>query len=132
MKKTLIAALLVTSTSAFANNPFEFQHRLGSEEYVHGYDAAGLEFAPIVGSDFTPSLNRLMVEANVDGIAGNAFEGEIVKSGPSRISLYEVHRDSPEGIAYSDYHERYAADHDWSQSGNQALATDEIVRDGDS
>ena len=132
MKKTLIAALLVTSTSAFANNPFEFQQRFGSEEYVHGYDAAGIEFAPVVGSDFTPSLNRLVVEANVDGIADNAFEGEIVKSGPSRISLYEIHRDSPEGIAYSDYHERYAADHDWSQSGNQALASDETVRDGDS
>jgi hypothetical protein len=54
-----------------------------------------------------------MQEANVDGIAANDFRGRIVESGPSRISLYEIQRDSPEGIAYSDYHERFPVDTDW-------------------
>jgi hypothetical protein len=132
MKKTLIAALLVTSTSAFANSPFAFQQQFGSEEYVPGYDAADMAFAPVVGGGVEPSYFRLMVQANVDHIAGNAFEGEIVRSGPTRISLYEVFRDSPEGTAYRSYHERYAADHDWTQPGKAIVTSEQATSSGDS
>ena len=116
MKRTIIAALLtVAAGSAAANNPFEFQKQIGAEEYVHGADAAHITFAPVERSAFVPSGFAWTLDANVDGIAMNDFEGVIVKSGPSRISLYEVHRDSPEGIAYRDYHERYPAGTDWDR-----------------
>jgi hypothetical protein len=56
-----------------------------------------------------------MLAANVDGIAPNRFAGTVVPSGLTRISLYEIQRGSPEGIAYRDYHERYPADTDWDR-----------------
>ena len=116
MKRSIIAALLtIAAGSAAANNPFDFQLQFGAEEYVHGADAAHITFAPVERSDFSPSGFAWTLDANVDGIAMNDFEGTIVKSGPSRISLYEVHRDSPEGIAYSDYHERYPTNTDWDR-----------------
>ena len=114
MKRSIIAALLtVAAGSAAANNPFDFQLQFGSEEYVHGADAVHMTFAPVERSDFVPGVFALTLNANVDGIAMNDFEGTILKSGPSRISLYEVYRGSPEGTAYRDYHESYPADTDW-------------------
>ena len=116
MKRSIIAAMLITvAGSAAANNPFDFQKQFGSEEYVHGADAAHITFAPVERSNLVPSGFAWTLDANVDGIALNDFRGTIVKSGPSRISLYEVYRDSPEGIGYSDYHERYPADTDWDR-----------------
>jgi hypothetical protein len=116
MKRSIIAALLtVTAGSALANNPFDFQRQFGSEEYVHGADAAHMTFAPVERSDFVPSGFAWTLNANVDGIAMNDFQGTIIKSGPSRISLYEVYRGSSEGTAYRDYHERYPADTDWDR-----------------
>ena len=116
MKRSIIAALLtVTAGSALANNPFDFQRQFGSEEYVHGADAAHMTFSPVERSDFVPSGFAWTLNANVDGIAMNDFRGTIIKSGPSRISLYEVYRGSSEGTAYRDYHERYPADTDWDR-----------------
>ena len=60
-------------------------------------------------------LAPLDLAANVDGIAPNDFHGTIELSGPSRISLWEVQRDSREGIAYRQYHEAYPADTDWDR-----------------
>jgi hypothetical protein len=106
MKRTLIAALLAATGTAFANSPFDFQRQIGSEEYVHGYDAGHIDFAPVTETGLVSSLERVMREANVDGIAPNDFDGEIVKTGPTRISLFEAYADSSEYAAYSNYHER--------------------------
>jgi hypothetical protein len=91
-----------------------------------------MAFAPVVGGGVEPSYFRLMLQANVDHIAGNAFEGDIVRSGPTRISLYEVFRDSPEGTAYRSYHERYAADHDWTLPGKAIVTPEQATSSGES
>lgn len=115
MKSIAIAGLLAAAASAATAQPFDFQRQTGSSEYVAGADTAQMSFAPVVPRDFVPSLTRWMLTANVDGIAPNRFEGTIFPSGPTRVSLYEVQRGSPEGIAYRDYHERYPAGTDWDR-----------------
>lgn len=123
MQRSILAAVLAAMAgTASANQPFDFQKQFGSEEYVHGANASHIRFAPIANSDVVPSLNALMLWANVDGIAPNEFHGTIVKSGPSRISLWEAYRDSPEGIAYRAYHERYPADTDWGRVAREYQA----------
>ncbi|WP_078117990.1 hypothetical protein [Thiosocius teredinicola] len=114
--KTLITAGLfaLATTTAFAQ-PFAYQQQIGSTEYVPFADTEHLTFAPVEKSDFTPSLNRLIVEANVDGAAPNDFRGTIIKSGPSRISLYEIQRGSPEATANSGYYAQFPADTDWDR-----------------
>ena len=120
MKRTIIAALFTLAAgSAAANNPFDFQLQFGSEEYVHGADAAHMNFAPVERPHFTPSGFAWTQNADVDGIAMNDYRGTIIKSGPSRISLYEVYRGSPEGTAYRGYHERYPADTDWDRIAHE-------------
>jgi hypothetical protein len=74
-----------------------------------------LQFAPVTANQQKTSYAQLMLSANVDGIAPNDFGGNIARSGPSRISLYEVTRDSPEGIANRLYHDRYPSDTDWGR-----------------
>ena len=111
--KTLIIAGLMAATTVVSAQPFEFQKRFGSTEYDHFADTRQMQFADVTPSGRVSSLERVMLAANVDSIAPNRFEGEIVTSGPTRISLYEVQRDSPEGIAYRDYHERYPIGTDW-------------------
>ena len=115
MKRTIAAILVATAAGAAAAQPFDFQRQFASEEYVPGFDARHISFAPVARSNLEPSEFALIRSANVDGIALNDFSGEIVKYGPSRISLYEVMRDSPEGVAYRDYHERFPADTDWAK-----------------
>ncbi|MCB1924090.1 MAG: hypothetical protein KDJ27_10160 [Gammaproteobacteria bacterium] len=130
MKQLFIAGVLAIATSAAAAQPFEFQRQFGSTEYVYDADTAHLTFAPVVPSGKAPSLTALMLASNVDGIAPHRFEGSIVKTGPTRISLYEVQRGSPEATAYQDYYAQYPADTDWAavarayreQSRNGALA----------
>ena len=113
MKNLIIAGLVAFASNAALAEPFEFQKRIGGPEYDFSDGTEHMSFAPVVASGSTPSLTGWMQEANVDGIAANDFRGRVIESGPSRISLYEIQRDSPEGIAYSDYHERYAVDTDW-------------------
>lgn len=107
MKHLIIAGIFAVSTGAAVAEPFEFQKQWGGPENDLYESTEGMSFAPVAKSGETPSLTVWMQEANVDGIALNDFRGEIIESGPSRISLYEIQRGSPEGIAYSDYHERY-------------------------
>lgn len=115
MKSFITAGIFaLATTSAFAQ-PFAYQLQIGSSEYVPFADTEHMTFAPVAKSDFTPSLDRLMVEANVDGIAPNAFDGTIVKSGPSRISLYEIQRGSPEATANAHYYAQFPADTDWDK-----------------
>jgi hypothetical protein len=115
MKKLLVAALLAGTTGIAAGASFDFQRQVGSTEYVPGYDTAGMRFSHAGRSIGTASLDQLMLSANVDGIAGNEFTGTIEKSGPTRISLYEVMRGSPEATANHGYYTRFPADTDWSR-----------------
>lgn len=140
MKHLIIAGLVAFASSAVLAEPFEFQKRIGGPEYDFSDGTEHMSFAPVMASGSTPSLTVWMEEANVDGIALNDFRGRIIESGPSRISLYEIQRYSPEGIAYSDYHERYAADTDWDAVAhefrqdriNRGLASDAGALEGES
>lgn len=139
MKHLIIAGLMATSTIVLAQ-PFEFETRIGSTEYDPFADTAHLVFDVVDGGTQVSSLERWMIDANVDGVAPNDFQGEIVKSGPSRISLYEIFRDSPEGTAYRDYHERYPVSTDWDSIARDyrdgrvegGIAAKSPMRDGDS
>ena len=124
MKKLLVATVLAGAAGTATAAPFDFQRQVGSSEYVPGYDTAGLHFPQIGGSVATASLNRWMLSANVDGVAGNEFRGSIDRSGPTRISLYEFMRESPEATANSGYYARFPADTDWSRVA-------EAYREGD-
>jgi hypothetical protein len=138
MKKLLVATLLAGATGIAAAAPFDFQRQIGSTEYVAGYDTAGMNFVQGGHSVETASLNRWMLSANVDGIAGNEFTGTIEKSGPTRISLYEFMRGSPEAIANHSYYAQFPADTDWSQvaleyrEGRQNLADRTPAKGADS
>ena len=138
MKKLIVATLLAGATGIAAAAPFDFQRQIGSTEYVAGYDTAGASFAKGGRTAQTASLNRWMLTANVDGIAGNAFSGSIEKSGPTRISLYEFMRDSPEATANSAYYAQFPADADWSRvareyrEGRQKLADKTPIEGADS
>lgn len=115
MKKLLVATLLAGATGLAAAAPFDFQRRVGSTEYVPGYDAAGMNFIHDGRTAGTSSLTRWMLSANVDGIAGNTFVGTVEESGPIRISLYEVMRGTPEATGNRHYYARFPADTDWSR-----------------
>lgn len=113
MRKILILGLAALTSTTFAA-PFEYEKQIGHHEYDHTELSRGMHFAPVEKSDLVPSLTRWTIGADVDGIALNDYRGTIIESGPTRISLYEVMRDSPEGIAYRDYHEKYPVDTDWA------------------
>ena len=140
MKTVIIAGIFAAASTAATAGSSDFLSHIGGPEYDFNYGTHSMTFAPVEKTDRVASLNRLMVESNVDGIALNDFRGEIDTSGPSRISLYEVVRDSPEGIAYFDYHQRFAADTDWDQVASEyraskldtGIAADIQNRDGDS
>ena len=127
MKKLFIAGILAVSTTAAIAQPFEFQERIGSQEYDHYSDTRGMSFAPVTKTGRVSSYEALIQSANVDGIAFHDFEGEIIESGPTRISLYEVLRDSSEGIAYQDYHERYPENTDWDAVASDYRQQQELV-----
>ena len=122
MKTIITAGILAISTSAAVAQPFDFQRQIGSTEYVFDADTVHLDFAPVAPSHANSAHAELMLLANVDGIAPNDFDGSIVPSGPTRISLYEVMRGSPEGIAYRLYHDRYPADADWDRIAREHRA----------
>jgi hypothetical protein len=115
MKLTLIAALLATTATTAGALTFDHQAAFPSNEYIAGYDARNLSFAPVTSDGRPSSLEALYLAANVDGIAPNDFHGMIIETGPTEISLYEVYRDSPEGVAYTSYHERFPVGTDWAQ-----------------
>ena len=127
MKHLIIAGVFAIATGSASADAFEWQKRIGGPELNPYESTAGMTFAPVAKSDLVSSLTVWMQTANVDGIADNDFRGTIVESGPSRISLYEIQRDSPEGIAYSDYHERYPADTDWDAVAQEYRENREIV-----
>ena len=127
MKKLIVAGILAVSTTAAIAQPFEFQERIGSQEYDPYSDTRGMSFAPVTKTGRVSSYEALIQSANVDGIAFHDFKGEIIRSGPTRISLYEVLRDSSEGIAYRDYHERYPENTDWDAVANDYRQQQELA-----
>ena len=122
MKALIIAGVFAATSSIAAAGSSDFLSHIGGPEYDHNYGTHGMAFAPVQKTDSVASLNRLIVESNVDGIALNDFRGTIDTWGPSRISLYEVVRNSPEGLSYFDYHQRFAADTDWDQVASEYRA----------
>lgn len=139
MKQLCIAGILAIATTTVVAQPFEFQKRIGGPEYNFYEDTEGMTFAPVVPNGKRSSLMTWMYEANVDGIALNRFEGTNVMTGPTRISLYEFMRDTPEGAANRDYYERFPADTDWDavareyrEQQNRGIAADAKRHGGDS
>lgn len=115
MKTTLSTLALVLVASTAAAQPFDFQRQFGSSEYVFDADTRHMTFAPVEASVAVPSLYTVMLAANVDGVAPNHHVGGIVRSGPTRISLYEIQRGSPEATANTGYYARYPANTDWER-----------------
>ena len=115
MKTIITAAIFAITASTAIAQPFDFQRQFGSTEYVYDEDSAHLHFAAVTPSREKSSHAELMLSANVDGIAPHAFNGDVVRSGPTRISLYEVMRGSPEGIADRRYHDRHPSNTDWDR-----------------
>ena len=140
MKTLILAGAFALASTAASAGSSDFLSHIGGPEYNFNESTQGMTFAQVERNDRASSLSRLVLESNVDGIALNDFQGEIMESGPSRISLYEVVRDSPEGIAYRDYHERFAADTDWAQVARDyragqvedSIASATETQDGDS
>ncbi|MCB1797669.1 MAG: hypothetical protein KDI67_02195 [Gammaproteobacteria bacterium] len=114
MKQLLIAGIIAAATTTAAAQPFAYQLQIGSTEYVPGADTGHLTFTTVTRDHRSSSLAALMLGSNVDGVAANDFSGEVVKSGPIRISLYEVQRGSPEASANRGYYDRFPADTDWA------------------
>ena len=127
MKHLIIASVLALSTGAAVAQPFEFQIRTGGPEHNFYEDTEGMHFAPVVPSGGITAYQAWIEGANVDGIGLNDFRGRIIESGPSRISLYEVYRDSPEGVAYRDYHDRYPVDTDWDAVSREFRMQQELA-----
>lgn len=119
MKHIIIASTLALAAMGATAAPFDFQRQIGSSEYVAGADTDGMHFARVEASDAVPSLTAWMLDANVDGIAANDFVGSITPSGPSRISLYEAQRGSPEATAYRGYYERHPVGTDWARVADE-------------
>jgi hypothetical protein len=124
MKKTLFAALVAMTTSASYAAPHAFQLQIGASELDPGiWQGPVLYFAPVTPGAFTPSVEVLYATHNVDGAGHSDFSGSVEPRGPGRISLYEVYRETSEGVAYQGYYQRFPADTDW-----EALARDQRQR----
>ena len=140
MKTVILAGIFAVASTAATAGSSDFLSNIGGPEYDFSYGAEGVTFVQVEKNDRVSSLNRLMAESDVDAIAWNDFRGTIDTWGPSRISLYEVVRNSPEGLSYSDYHQRFAADTDWDQVAREyrankldgGIAADVRTQDGDS
>lgn len=139
MKNTLVAAILAATAGTVSAQSFDFQESFAAEENTPGYDAAHLTFAAVEKSRHSTSLTTWMLDADVDGIAPNRHDGMILETGPTEISLYEFVRDSPEGIAYADYHNSYPPGTNWQQvareyrqRGNEAIVSGSALSGGDS
>jgi hypothetical protein len=115
MKKTLTTLMFALVAGTAAAQPFAYQSQIGSEEYVPGYDTKHMNFAAVERSDQVSAYDRWVLEANLDGIAPNAFAGTIVKAGPTQISLYEIQRGSPEATGNALYYAQFPANTDWDR-----------------
>ena len=128
MQRIVISAFLSLSTGLAVAAPHDFQLQIGASELDPSiWEGPELQVQNFQPSHFVPSLFALYQTAKIDGAGLNDFEGSITPSGPTRISLYEVYRGSPEGTAYRDYHEQFPIDTNW-----KAIAQDYRVEAGSS
>jgi hypothetical protein len=126
MKRIITATLISLAAGFAAAAPHGFQSQIGASELDPSiWEGPTLAARPFASSSFTPSVTSLYRNANVDGIAPSAYQGSIVPSGPTRISLYEVYRGTAEGTGHADYYERFPADLDWA-----AIARERRERQG--
>ena len=120
MQRLMIASAIALAANLVQAEPFAFEKQLGNPELDPTLGAPKIDFPPVTPSRFTPSIDVLAHgNPDLDMDAGIRFTGTIVPSGPTRISLYEVYRRNPDGVAYRDYYEAYPADTDW-----EAIARD--------
>lgn len=114
MNKLIIASAIALAAGLGQAEPFAFEKQFGNPDLDPMLGAPDIAFAPVEPSRFTPSV-YVWYSGNpdVDVRAGIDYEGHIVPSGPTRISLYEFYRGNPDGTAYRDYHQRYPMDTDW-------------------
>lgn len=120
MQRIVISAFLALSAGLAAAAPQDFELQIGTSELDPSiWEGPEFQVRNFQPSHFVPSVIALYEEAKIDGAGLNEFEGSITPSGPTRISLYEVYRGSPEGIAYADYHQQYRIDANW-----EAIAQD--------
>ncbi|MGB5201448.1 MAG: hypothetical protein WBN68_18975 [Sedimenticolaceae bacterium] len=115
MKNIAIATAIALSSGVAFAAPHNYQLQVGSSEL----DPSIWEGPELVVKDFEPSkfkdsLAAVYELSDLDEGQPFPFVGTIVPSGPTRISLYEAYRDTPEGTAYRDYYERFPADTNWS------------------
>jgi hypothetical protein len=114
MKRYIIATIIAAASQIAVAEPFEFQKIGGSELDPSIWQGPGQVVKRGGPSNFKGALESVYELTDLDGRQPNAFVGTIQPSGPTRISLYEVYRDTPEGTAYRDYYEQFPADTDWA------------------
>jgi hypothetical protein len=125
-KQAMISVIALTCGTAFAA-PHGYQLQVGSSELdPHIWEGPALEQRTVKSASFVDSRTALYEQADVDGDGPFHRTREVVPSGPSRISLYEVQRGSSEGIANQGYFDRFPADTDWD-----AIAAKYKSREGD-
>ena len=114
MQRIIISAVLALSTGLAVAAPHDFELQIGTSELDPSiWEGPELQVRNFEPSHFVPSVLALYQGANIDGAGLNDFDGSNVPSGPTRISLYEVYRGSPEGTAYLDYHAQFPGEANW-------------------
>lgn len=127
MKHFALLNAITLSCGVALAAPHDYQLQIGSSELDPSiWEGAEPTWQAVERSRRMDSRSALYRSANVDGDQPFHFVGRIVPSGPTRVPLYEVYRDSPEGTAYRDYFERFPADTDW-----KAIAESRKHGDGD-
>ena len=87
MKTLIIAGIFaISSTTAIAASS-DFLSHIGGPEYNAAYSTEGMTFAQVEKSDAEPSLTRLIVESNVDGIAWRAKSSPAARAGLASMKL---------------------------------------------
>ncbi|MDJ0740071.1 MAG: hypothetical protein QNJ91_10155 [Gammaproteobacteria bacterium] len=127
MKTQIIAAIVAIGSQAALAEPFAFQKAVGSSELDPSiWEGPGEVVQRGEPREFVDALEAVYKATNLDGRQPFEFVGTITPSGPTRISLYEAYRDTPEGTAYQDYYAQFPADTDWA-----AVAQEFKARGGD-
>lgn len=112
MKNITIATALALSSSLALAAPHDYQVQVGSSEL----DPSIWEGPELPVRAFKPDLRPTYYE-QLSAALDPPFTrvGSIEPTGPTRISLYEMQRGSPEATAYGDYYEQFPADTDWGK-----------------
>ena len=128
MKHFDLVSAITLFCGAVLAAPHDYQLQIGSAELDPSiWEGPATTWQAVEPSRSADSRSVLYESANVDGDQPFVFVGRIIPSGPTRISLYEVYRGSPEGTAYRDYFERFPADTDRAAIAGSRKAGDSDV-----